>query len=101
MKITIIGSSHGVPEANRRYEASRHGFPPFAALEQPLDLLIGEAAHFEAEEYLPVFEKCHIKKFCVTHYTDHFLPGVIHLCETLNSKEIKALRATDDLEIVV
>ena len=74
---------------------------PTAALDKPLDLLIGEAAHFEAEEYLPVFEKCHIKKFCVTHYTDHFLPGVIHLCETLNSRGIKALRATDDLELTV
>ena len=38
---------------------------PTAALDEPLDLLIGEAAHFEAEEYLPVFEKCHIKKLCI------------------------------------
>lgn len=74
---------------------------PVAALEQPTDLVIAEAAHFPAEEYLPIFEKYPIRKFCVTHYSDPFLTGVMALCDTLHGRGIQALRATDDLELTV
>ena len=74
---------------------------PAAAQERPLDLVVCESAHFEATDYLPVFEKCDIKKVCVTHYSDRFLASVLTLCDTLNAKGLPALRAMDDLRLTV
>lgn len=74
---------------------------PAPAMERPLDLVVCESAHFQATDYLPVFEKCQIQKVCVTHYSDHFLASVLTLCQTLNDRGIPALRANDDLELTV
>ena len=74
---------------------------PAPAMEKPLDLVVCESAHFEATDYLPVFEKCDIKKVCVTHYSDHFLASVLTLCETLNNQGLPAVRAMDDFELTV
>ena len=74
---------------------------PAPAMEKPLDLVVCEAAHFEATDYLPVFEKYDIRQVCVTHYSDTFLPSVLTLCTELNGKGLQAVRATDDLELTV
>lgn len=74
---------------------------PETAQQQPLDLVVCESAHFSATDYLPVFEKCDIRKVCVTHYFEPFLPSVQALCAALNEKGIPALRAMDDLVLTV
>lgn len=66
-----------------------------------VDLVVCESAHFPATDYLPVFENYAIRKVCVTHYFEPFLPSVIALCDTLKEKGIPALRAMDDLELTV
>ena len=74
---------------------------PAPAMEKPLDLVVCESAHFPATDYIPVFEKCDIKKVCVTHYSDRFLASVLTLCETLKGKGLPAVRTTDDFELTV
>ncbi len=74
---------------------------PAEAADKPLDLVVCESAHFEATDYLPVFEKCDIRQVCVTHYFEPFIPGVVKLCETMKAKGVPAFRAMDDAEIVL
>ncbi len=74
---------------------------PAPAMELPLDLIVCEAAHFEATSYLPVFEQCNIRNVCVTHYSDEFLPSVLTLCAELNARGLPAVRAMDDFTYVV
>ena len=68
---------------------------------KPLDLMIGESAHFPATDYLPVLEKVDVKKVCITHYSNKRLISVMELIAALTEKGIPALRASDDLEIIV
>lgn len=74
---------------------------PAVAMERPLDLLVCESAHFAATEYLPVLEKCDVKRMCVTHYSDRFLASVLQMQEQLNAKGLPVQRATDGLELHV
>lgn len=74
---------------------------PVSALEQPLDLVVCEAAHFEATDYLPIFTQHAVRQICITHYSHRFLPGVETLCRTLNGRGIPALQAADDLELIL
>lgn len=74
---------------------------PSVAMEKPLDLLVCESAHFSATDYLPVLEKCDVKKVCVTHYSDKFLASVLQLQQELQEKDIPSVKATDDLQIEV
>lgn len=74
---------------------------PAVAMEKPLDLVICESAHFPATEYLPVFDKCDIKKVCVTHYSQTFHISALELCKALKEKEQPVVMATDDFELTV
>ncbi len=74
---------------------------PAPAMERELDLVICEGAHFSPAEYLPVFEKCRMKKVCMTHYQNKFIPGILEVQNAMAEKHIPALMATDDLEILV
>lgn len=75
-------------------------FPAIAA-EKTLDLLVCESAHFPATDYLPVLEKCDVKKVCVTHYSDTFLASVLQLQNELKAKQIPSIKATDNLQIEI
>lgn len=68
---------------------------PRVAETRRIDLLICEAAHFPATEYLPVLEKCDIGRVCVTHYSPRFHQSVFDLQEARKDLII----ATDDLEL--
>lgn len=68
---------------------------------KPLDLMIGESAHFPSTDYLPVLEKVDVKKVCITHYSNKRLISVMELIAALTEKGIPALRASDGLEITV
>ena len=74
---------------------------PAAAAERTLDLAICESAHFPAMDYLPVFEKCDIRKVCVTHYSNRFLGSVLQLQQELTDKGNDMVIATDDLVLYV
>ena len=68
---------------------------PDVAKTVPLDLLICEAAHFPATEYLPVLEKCDIAQVCVTHYSPRFHQSALELLQAVPG----SILATDDLEL--
>lgn len=74
---------------------------PQAIYERELDLLVCEAAHFPATDYLPVLQKAAVRRVCVTHYSDTFLASVLALQEELTKKGVAAWRATDDLTLNV
>ena len=69
---------------------------PLDAAKEPLDLVVCESAHFPATEYLPVLEKCSVKKLCVTHYSNTFLASVLQLQKELTALDILMEMATDD-----
>ncbi len=71
----------------------------FPMAEGKIDLLICEAAHFSATDYLPVLGKLDIQKICVTHYSDRFLVSALQLRENMTERGVPVLLATDDLEI--
>ena len=79
-------------------DLSRPGvdFPEVARI-KPLDLLVCEAAHFPATEYLPVLEKCDISRICVTHYSPRFHYSALELAQALPNTVL----ATDDLELTL
>lgn len=71
---------------------------PLSVLEQPLDLAICEAAHFDATAYVPLFAgNGNLKKLCFNHYSDKFLESVMTATRMLAPLPI--LRAIDNMEI--
>lgn len=74
---------------------------PALAMEKELDLMVCESAHFPSTDYLPVLEKCSVKKVCITHYSDRFLASVLDFQQALKEKGIPSVKATDDLQIEV
>lgn len=74
---------------------------PEAALAQSVDLVVCEAAHFKATDYLPVFERGDIAKVCVTHYNEEFFESVLQMQKALNARGVEAVRATDGLTLDV
>lgn len=74
---------------------------PKVAMEMKLDLLVCEAAHFSATEYLPVLERCAASKVCVTLYSDLFLDSVLQIQRTLQERGTPVVLATDGLQLDV
>ena len=73
----------------------------FPYVEQELDLLICESAHFPATQYLLVLEKQSIQKMCVTHYAPRFMEELYQTKRLLDKQGICMLIATDGLELSV
>ena len=62
---------------------------PIEVLERPIELAICEAAHFEATDYLPIFEKCdNLKAVCFNHYSDWRYPSVLKTVDRLPNGSI-------------
>ena len=70
---------------------------PKALFEGKIDLMVCEAAHFPATDYLPVLEKADVERVCITHYSDTFLASVLQAEGELKARGNKALHATDGL----
>lgn len=73
---------------------------PYQALCFPLDLVIGEGAHFEPTEYIDILKDAReVKELCITHYAPKFLYSL----EELEGAKApyKVFRAYDGLEIVI
>lgn len=79
----------------------KHPTVDFPMVDKPLDLFIGESAHFAATEYLPLWEKMDVKKICITHYSPRFMPTVLECGKALAEKGLPFVLATDDLELKV
>jgi len=73
---------------------------PLSVLDAPLDLAVCECAHFEATEYLPLFEgKKNLRRLCFNHYSERRLASLLEMPRLL--PELPMLRATDGLEITL
>lgn len=73
---------------------------PLRALEQPLDLAVCEAAHFDPNAYLTVFKpNDNIKRLCFNHYAPRHMDAVLSVEQTLSS--IPVFHATDDMEVEI
>ena len=73
---------------------------PREVFEQPVDLAICESAHFEATEYLPIFQgNENLKRLCFNHYSDRHLASVLTMKNLL--PELSVLIAKDGNEITL
>ena len=73
---------------------------PVSVLDAPLDLAICEAAHFDATEYLPIFQgNQNLKRLCFTHYSERHMCSVIEAKKALS--EIEVSIATDGMELYI
>lgn len=72
---------------------------PQIIFEQPTDLVICEGAHFPVMEYLPVFEKSTVRRYCITHYVTGYFPDMLELKKALPGREV--IFATDDMSLEV
>ena len=71
---------------------------PVSVLEKPLALAICESAHFDATEYLPIFEGCeNLGSVCINHYSERHMISMIELKRSLTA--IPVTFATDGMEI--
>ena len=72
---------------------------PVAALEQPLDLLIGESAHFDATDYVNVLTGKDVKKMCITHYSPKHIDSIPAFAALMPQLPLQL--ATDGMQILV
>ena len=64
------------------HKGPEHDFP-VSVLDKPLDLAICEAAHFEANKYLEIFEgKENLKKLCFNHFSPRRTKSVYEVRDT-------------------
>lgn len=70
---------------------------PVSVLDEPLDLAICEAAHFDATEYLPILKgNKNLKSLCFNHYSEKHLASVIEAKKEMG--DIPTHIATDGME---
>lgn len=78
-----------------RVKETEHDFP-ISVLDDPLDLAICEAAHFDAKRYLPIFEeKNNLKKLCINHYSPTHIKSVYELKELIKTPMVIACDGTE------
>lgn len=111
LKVTAIPTQH----CNRSYalllQAEGHSvlftgdlkgpsvdFPEIARTEK-LDLIICEAAHFPATDYVPILKECKVQKVCIHHYAPWNLPHILNLAEALG--ELPLILANDGMELLL
>ncbi len=73
----------------------------FPFVDQPLDLLICESAHFPATDYLPVLDRLRVKRICVTHYSPRRMASLYEMAAKLAERGLPMVIATDNLELTV
>lgn len=74
---------------------------PQVAFDRELDLAVCESAHFAASEYVPMMEKCSLKKVCVTHYVNQHIASILALKEALAERGVPVVMANDDMVLNV
>lgn len=71
---------------------------PISVLEDEIDLLICESAHFPVTDYLPIIKENKIKQICVTHYVQSRISEIYALKKEIDTE---LCVATDGLEILL
>lgn len=74
-------------------------FPVQCAQEQPLDLAICEAVHFDPMRYIPIFRACQLRRVILNHYASYRLSSICELIKA--AAPLRVSLATDDLEVTV
>ena len=69
---------------------------PLAALKDPVDLVIAEAAHFSPVEYLPIMKEQEIGRWIINHYQPRKVPEVWTLKQ---QAQIPVELAMDEMEV--
>ena len=69
---------------------------PLAALKDPVDLVIAEAAHFSPVEYLPIMKEQEIGRWIINHYQPRKVPEVWTLKQ---QAQIPVDMAMDQMEV--
>lgn len=72
---------------------------PAVIREEEIDLVICEAAHFPATEYLPVYTGSKVKRVCVNHYFPRNIPSIQQLEKEL--PQLKITMVNDGAEVTV
>lgn len=111
LKVTAIPTQHCVKSYAYLVEAEGKtvlftgdlGHPsrdfPEIIKDRETDLVICEAAHFPATDYLPEFEKYNIKKVCVNHHAPWNVPHIQQLAKDMG--DIPVTTANDGMEITL
>lgn len=73
-------------------------FPAIAKAHET-DLIVCEAAHFSATDYLPHLRECKTKQIYVNHYQGKKIPSVLQLAEEMGDIPVKL--AYDGSEIIL
>lgn len=71
---------------------------PLAALEEPVDLVIAEAAHFSPIQYLPIMKEHEIGRWIINHYQPRKVPEIWALKE---QAEVPVELAMDQMEVIL
>ena len=71
---------------------------PLAALEEPVDLVVAESAHFSPVGYLPIIEEHAIGRWIINHYQPQKVPEVWKLKD---QAQIPVDLAMDQMEVVL
>ncbi len=69
---------------------------PTAALAEPVDLVIAEAAHFSPLQYQPILEQYEIGRLLVNHYQPRKVPEV---WELMGKTQVPVELAMDEMEV--
>ena len=72
---------------------------PLPALDAPLDVMVGEAAHFDPEEYAPVLQGKPIGAVYIHHFVPRREPGIGVLAQLLTPVPVQTV--TDGWEITL
>lgn len=76
------------------HKGPQHDFP-VSVLDEPLDLAICECAHFEAYNYLEIFEgKENLKKLCFNHFSPRRTKSVYDVRDTIKVPVVIAFDGT-------
>lgn len=81
-----------------KVNAPSDDFPEIAKT-RPTDLMICEAAHFPATEYVPILSQCPTKKVCINHYVPWNIPNVMQLGKELDP--VPVILANDNMEFIL
>ena len=73
----------------------------FPFVDEPLDLMICESAHFPTTDYLPILDRLRLGRMCVTHYAPSQMASVYEMEARMAACGIPMIIATDNLELTV
>lgn len=111
LKVTALPTQHHIPSFAYLLEAQgkrvictgdlKHPSAdfPLEAAQEETHLLVCEAAHFDATDYLPLLRQCQVKRVCVHHHSPKHFASIRQLAAEMAPLPVQA--AHDGLEITL